>query len=625
MKQVQHIMDKNLVRKPTLFTSVVLTTSVLLSIVLSGCVTQDYENDKTPVVQNQANRDDMAATRISLGLGYLKMGNMPQAKQNLEKAKNFSPDLVQVYTAFAHYYETVGEHILTVESYEKALSLKSDDADTLNNYGVYLCRQNQTDAAEKQFLKAIAVPSYVLVAKSYDNLSSCFLQNDDFAKAELYLNKAIAHNPSSASTLFQMVRLQYAMGDYKQAKVFVQRFEKVTRRFTSQSLALAYKVHFKLGQRRTANNYGAMLVKMYPQSWEAQQFLLNELELIDADNLAKRYQLTQVSAQPEKSKKRIVKLSPKSPSSVTVTPEIEDTSHNAPVIAEQEAASVSLPTATVPLTASSASINQALTTTVVETANLPEPEPEASIAAKPDNLVHETAVITEIPVEASQQSKRVVVLNAPVIEQVAVNTNESYVEVVNAEANAEVKSAELESTGADEKSVDIAASNLTTVSEENTDIVGVKVFNADEQSTGVDDTNITEVSAADISTVEVNEAEIALANTEIFLVAKKPTPILEDTPKDVVENTVNADVTAEKELEPTKKAPEPSKKEQPEEENTKNFPKFHVVSSGDTLYNISVKYNIKIKALRRWNNISKNKKLHIKDIIFLENPKLVNQ
>ena len=78
-----------------------------------------------------------------------------EALLNLEKAKNFAPEMVQVYTAFAHYYETVGEPELTVESYEKALSLKSDDADTLNNYGVYLCRQGEIEAAEKQFLKAI--------------------------------------------------------------------------------------------------------------------------------------------------------------------------------------------------------------------------------------------------------------------------------------------------------------------------------------------------------------------------------------------------------------------------------------------------------------------------------------
>ncbi len=279
--------------------------------VLLGCVTQQFENGDTPVVQNQANKNDMAITRISLGLGYLSMGNMPQAKQNLEKAKILAPDMVQVYTAYAHYYETVGEHKLTIESFEKALLIKSDDADTLNNYGVYLCRQKQLEAAEKQFLKAIAVPSYLLVAKSYENLSACFLQEDDFIKAERYLHKAIMHSPSSASTLFQMVTLQYALADYQQAKNFGQRLEKVTRRFTPQFLALAYKVYWKLGQPSTAKNYGTMLVKMYPQSWEAQQYLLNELEFIAADNLAKRYKLTQVSEIPTKSKKRVVKLSPK--------------------------------------------------------------------------------------------------------------------------------------------------------------------------------------------------------------------------------------------------------------------------------------------------------------------------
>ena len=465
MKQIQHIMDKYLIKKRATFAAL-----TMLSITLSACVTQDYESDKTPVVKNQANRDDMAATRVSLGLGYLKMGNMPQAKQNLEKAKKFAPDMVQVYTAFAHYYETVGEHEQTVESYEKALSIKNDDADTLNNYGVYLCRQEQTDEAEKQFLKAIAVPTYVLVAKSYENLSSCFLQKDDFVKAEIYLNKAILHSPSSSSTLFQMVRLQYAMGDYKQAKFFKQRFEKVTRRFTSQSLALAYKVHFKLGQRNTAKNYGAMLVKMYPQSWEAQQYILNELELIEADNLAIRYQESQTDRAQIKSKKRIVKLSPKKNNTAKAEPKVEAKAERQidTVIAEKEATNTSF------------SFSQDGEVLIVSDENDIEP-------------------ITKTSTEGNNQEKRVKVLKSDETEQ----------------AKAAI--------------------------------------------------------APDITGIVEKDSKLA---------TKEP---------------------------------------------THKFPDFHVVEKGDTLYNMSVKYNIKIKALRKWNKISKNKKLHIKDIIFLENPKSVNQ
>jgi type IV pilus assembly protein PilF len=481
MKQIQHIMDIYLVEKRAIFAAL-----ALLPVLLTGCVTQNYENDKTPVVQNQANRDDMAATRVSLGLGYLKMGNMPQAKQNLEKAKNFAPDMVQVYTAFAHYYETVGEHQQTVESYEKALTIKSDDADTLNNYGVYLCRQDQIDEAEKQLLKAIAVPSYILVAKSYENLSSCFLQKDDFVKAEVYLNKAVLHSPSSSSTIFQMVRLQYAMGDYKQAKSFEQRFEKVTRRFTPQSLALAYKVHFKLGQRKTAKNYGAMLVKMYPQSWEAQQYILNELELIEADNLAKRYQLSQADNTQTKVKKRIVKLSPKKVSAEKLTPELAVKSPKPivpAVIFEKETSKVNL------------SVSQESPTVIV-------------------NNEAEKKTIIKTHTKENHQDKRVVVL-------------------------------ELDKT---------------------------------------------------------KQEKITKENSVILLAKNEESK------------------TVETKTEVIKEEPRPIKKEK-----VQNFPDFHVVNKGDTLYNISVKYNIKIKALRKWNKISKNKKLHIKDIIFLENPKSVNQ
>jgi len=329
-------MAKNI--RPILLIAVSLT-------MLSGCVTQSFENNE-PIVKTQANRDEMAATRISLGLGYLRMGNMSQAKLNLEKARKFSPGLVQVHTAFAHYYETVGENKLAIESFEQALTIKADSADTLNNYGVFLCRQDQVEAAEVQFLKAIAVPSYLLVSQSYENLASCYLQSDDYEKAEMYLNKAVFHSPNRTTTLLQMVRLQYVMGDYKESKRFLQKFERNTQRFTADSLALAYKIYRKLGQRRTASNYGTMLVKMYPNSWEGKQYLLNGLEFIEADELARKYQRTQREKNnilSPSTHKRVVKLSPKK---VANTPFTHSSKTTVSAI-ETSATATALPVATV--------------------------------------------------------------------------------------------------------------------------------------------------------------------------------------------------------------------------------------------------------------------------------------
>lgn len=286
---------------------------------LAGCVTQNYESDKnTPVVQNESTNNEIAMTRISLGLGYLKMGNTTQAKLNLEKAKRFAPKLVQVYTAFAHYYDSVGEPEQAITAYEQALSLKPDDADTLNNYGVFLCKQEQYSKAEAQILKAIAVPSYILVAQSYENLALCQFKALNFVKAELYLNKAIQHSPSNASSLLQMVRLQYAKGDYELAENYLKRYEKATRRFSANALALAYKVFEKQHNTQIAKNYGAMLVKMFPNAYETKQFLLNGLQEIEADELAKSYQETMLVSQVSTVKKRTIKLSPKSSSNSSV-------------------------------------------------------------------------------------------------------------------------------------------------------------------------------------------------------------------------------------------------------------------------------------------------------------------
>lgn len=535
MKQVQHIMDKYLMTKRAIF-----TVFALLPMLLSGCVTQNYDNDNTPVVQNQSNRDDMAATRVSLGLGYLKMGNMPQAKQNLEKAKNFAPEMVQVYTAFAHYYETVGEDKQTVDSYEKALSIKSDDADTLNNYGVYLCRKDKIEEAEVQFLKAIAVPSYILVAKSYENLAACFLQIDNFTKAETYLNKAILHSPSSASTLLQMVQLQYAMGDYQQAKLFEQRFSKVTRRFSPQSLALSYKVHYKLGQRGVAKNYGTMLVKMYPQSWEAKQYLLNELEQIEADNLAKRYVESQQVNSLAPPKKRIVKLSPNNVKKISSEPE--------PAAADTQ------------ILESAPKLDTANNITKLETRVA-----EETLSPSSKNRVANQN--TEANVERSQD---IIALDTQPLANTAPSTTEK---LKNSEEVIEVDQPE---------------KNIPTDINQHKQVI---VIQSDEEQ------SITK------PTVILNAPKEQLVDSEQRIISPN---------KDIISE---ADDFEENESEEYEATPEESK----------NFPKFHVVSAGDTLYSISVKYNVKIHALRRWNKIAKNKNLYIKDIIFLENPKLVNQ
>jgi len=65
---------------------------------------------------------------------------------------------------------------------------------------------------------------------------------------------------------------------------------------------------------------------------------------------------------------------------------------------------------------------------------------------------------------------------------------------------------------------------------------------------------------------------------------------------------------------------ENSSEESPLSEDVSSPREFHVVVKGENLYGISVKYNTQIKALRRWNSLDENSKLHIGDIIFVAEP-----
>jgi len=68
-----------------------------------------------------------------------------------------------------------------------------------------------------------------------------------------------------------------------------------------------------------AKNYASMLVSMFPDSWEARQYILNGLARIEVDDLAERYQRIKVKKLNKKTNKRVVKLSPNSQSRNSVT------------------------------------------------------------------------------------------------------------------------------------------------------------------------------------------------------------------------------------------------------------------------------------------------------------------
>lgn len=646
---------------------------------LTGCVTQNYENSKKPVIQNDTSNTDIAMTRVSLGLGYLKMGNTTQAKLNLEKAKRFAPNLVQVYTAFAHYYETVGEDELTVASYEKALSIKPDDADTLNNFGVYLCRQDRLPEAEVQFLRAIAVPSYLLVSQSYENLALCQLRAPNFEKAETYLSKAIDHNPSNASSLYQMMRLLYAKGEYPQALAYSRRFEKATRRFNADSLSLSYKIYQKLGDTRIAKNYGNMLVKMFPESFQAKQYLLNELAEIEADQLAEKYQLLKVGSLIPSEKKRVVKISPNNKPAISINSKRRvDADKSAkrlvevtpPTENEIKAQIITRPTKKTVVLKSPQSKG-------VETMQTPSAEPalaedkfveeELSTA---DALAMAQAELAEIDKQLSAAE------SGETIEDLTSAINDEIIEVSESPADADNLVSNSDDNVAGDMSKNEAASTakqheITAINEETVSANNVERTEELENNIQIQDDSLDEVvnelteldstESEDIGEPADDNASLKLdeSTDSTELIEEPPVSTEEDSSEsnsleseqaleatdELIDNTEAELVAAlensavENDLDMAEELVEDSAEQLAEDmeqvgpELAEQAPVYmsleelpqHVIAEGENLFSVSKRYNIRLNTLIKWNELDERALVKVGDVIYLTDPSVVAQ
>jgi len=298
----------------------------------------------------------------------------------------------------------------------------------------------------------------------------------------------------------QMAQIQYAKGHYPEAEQYIKRFEKATRHFKPAPLALAFKVYKKQGKTKIANSYAAMLVKMFPQSLQAKQYLINGLAHIEADTWAEKYHQLNLNNKFEtvQQKKRVIKLSP----------------HKAPARQKQS---------------SSKTVSSVQETDVNIAKNTGE-------LVKSNEPTKTKTAIAQVTVKQNQK----------VIEQ-------HIIAPLKEKQNTEYKSKKSQETP-------MALANETSKKEAN-------VASLNTTNNGASDNNEVSVSV-DTPIVEKTKAVTTKGNPQLSMTL----PV-------------------------------------------------HVVGSGESLFYISKKYNIRMPSLKRWNHLKKKPVLHIGDVIYLTDPK----
>jgi type IV pilus assembly protein PilF len=245
-----------------------LLTSIAFTLLLPACATSPDSRDKARALS-------AAEANTRLGIEYMRSGDLDKSRNRLEKAIKLAPDYAPVHEAIAVLYEQVGDLSLAEKHYRKSLSLDPDNGSARSNYGQFLCKSKRFDEAADAFRRAADNPYYRSPWVPLTNAGICLMGVPDNKGAEVYLRRALKSQPRYAPALLYMGKIRFDEGNFLSTRGYLQRYHEESN-YTAESLWLAVRTEYALGDHQAWGNYALRLQNDFPDS--EQHLLLQEWE-----------------------------------------------------------------------------------------------------------------------------------------------------------------------------------------------------------------------------------------------------------------------------------------------------------------------------------------------------------
>jgi type IV pilus assembly protein PilF len=257
----------------------VLRWSALLAVplLLAACVSTSTTSTKlpgdpaVPAPSEQVDNDRRARVRLELASAYFGRGQTETALDEVKQALAANPNYGEAYNLRGLIYASMGEQALAEESFRKALQLNARDADTMHNYGWFLCQQRRFPEAQAQFDQALAQPQYRLGARTLMTAGICQARAGELPEAERTLLRSYELDPSNPTTAVNLAEVLYRRGEYERARFYIRRAGR-PQEVNAQTLWLAARIEHKLDNRAEVQNLGSELRQRFPQAPETLAF-----------------------------------------------------------------------------------------------------------------------------------------------------------------------------------------------------------------------------------------------------------------------------------------------------------------------------------------------------------------
>ena len=207
--------------------------------------------------------------RLELASAYFSRGQMTTALDEVKQAITADPSLAAAFNLRGLIYASLGDERLAEESFKRALQLSPQDADTMQNFGWYLCQQRRFAEADAWFVQAIAVPRYSDTPRTLLTRGVCQARAGQWAEAERTLLRSYALEPDNPATAVNLAEVLYKRGDFDRARFYIRRVNGSADMTSAQTLWLAARIEHRLGNPQGVQDFGAQLRSRFPQSRES--------------------------------------------------------------------------------------------------------------------------------------------------------------------------------------------------------------------------------------------------------------------------------------------------------------------------------------------------------------------
>ena len=241
----------------------------LMTLGLAGCMSNSSNNVSKP------QPDRASEINLEIGIDHLRKGNLPQAKEKIDRAMDQNPRNAKAQMAAGLLYDRLGETKKADSHFDRALSLEPKNPDIANNYAAFLCKNERYERGERFALQAASNPLYNTPEVAYVNAGNCARANNDLKKAEEHYRKALSVQPRFGAALFSLAEVALEQQNYLSARAFLERYM-VGARTSPSSLWLGVRIERGLGNAAAANQYAQRLKNEYPSAAETKQLLQSE-------------------------------------------------------------------------------------------------------------------------------------------------------------------------------------------------------------------------------------------------------------------------------------------------------------------------------------------------------------